>query len=94
MENPMTMKEPLDSCQWPGCEEQVPIYWWGCDRHWFALPLEHRREIWRTFRPYAEKHSNEYLCAHWQAEVWIQERQARRKRPTSTDPLNQARKGG
>jgi hypothetical protein len=90
----MTVKEHLYPCQWPGCEELVPVYWWGCDRHWFALPLDLRRDIWRTFRPYAPKHSNAYLSAEWEAQVWIQERQARRKRPASTDKLNSARKGG
>ena len=26
-------------CHWPGCQVQVPPARWGCQRHWYCLPL-------------------------------------------------------
>lgn len=61
-------------CHWPGCGAQVPPAMWGCSRHWFALPITLRREIWRTFVPGQEKTfspSPAYLKAAKAVQDWI-----------------------
>lgn len=44
------MKAP-HTCHWPGCTTAVPPRFWGCRLHWYSLPAELRRELWRNYRP-------------------------------------------
>lgn len=39
------------TCHWAGCEKQVPPAMWGCNTHWYKLPMQLRRDIWATYRP-------------------------------------------
>ncbi|MDH7973720.1 hypothetical protein QH494_16125 [Sphingomonas sp. AR_OL41] len=61
-------------CHWPGCDAQVPPAMWGCKRHWYMLPAELRRKIWRTFKPGQEKSktpSPAYIEAAREVRAWI-----------------------
>lgn len=61
-------------CHWPGCTQEVPPALWGCKRHWFALPLHLRNEIWRTYRPGQEitkTPSADYIKAAQAVQEWI-----------------------
>lgn len=61
-------------CHWPGCEEQVPPAMWGCRRHWYALPVELRRAIWRAYEPGQEvagMPSKKYVEVARQVQEWI-----------------------
>lgn len=61
-------------CHWPGCARQVPPAMWGCRAHWYALPLNLRTAIWRSFEPGQERAgtpSREYLAAARAAQAWI-----------------------
>lgn len=35
-------------CGWAGCQERVPLYLWGCARHWYRLPETTRDKILKT----------------------------------------------
>lgn len=53
-------------CHWPGCEKQVPPALWGCKAHWFKLPDDLRRRIWRAYQKGQEetgRPSRDYLEA-------------------------------
>jgi len=61
-------------CHWPGCTKQVPPAMWGCKAHWYVLPAELRREIWRCYRPgqEADLHpSAAYIAVARQVQQWI-----------------------
>lgn len=61
-------------CHWPGCGRNVPPAMWGCKTHWYALPAELRRKIWRTFKPGQEisgRPSAEYVEAAREVQAWI-----------------------
>lgn len=63
------------TCHWPGCIREVPPRMWGCETHWFKLPMALRNEIWRTYRPGQEitkDPSREYLAAARAVQVWIE----------------------
>lgn len=69
-------------CHWPDCDQNVPPAMWGCKRHWFALPLEIRNGIWRTYGPGQEidlRPSNSYMTATQRAYQWIAEQQQQGK---------------
>jgi len=42
-------------CHHPTCVRPVPPEMLACKSHWFMLPEEIRKRIWRTFRPRQEK---------------------------------------
>lgn len=49
----------------------MPPRLWGCRPHWFALPDDIRREIWKAYRPGQEIDKNpsaEYLAAAQRAQ--------------------------
>ena len=61
-------------CHWPGCTAQVPPAMWGCKKHWYALPAELRREIWRCYRPGQEidqRPSTTYIAVARRVQDWI-----------------------
>jgi hypothetical protein len=61
-------------CHWPGCTAQVPPAMWGCKKHWYALPAELRREIWRCYRPGQEidqRPSTAYIAVARRVQQWI-----------------------
>lgn len=61
-------------CHWPGCEKQVPPAKWGCKEHWFKLPGDLRRAIWRAYRPGQEidqRPSAEYVEVARRVQAWI-----------------------
>jgi hypothetical protein len=61
-------------CHWPGCGRDVPPAKWGCTKHWYALPIELRRQVWRTFEPGQEvskRPSAEYLTVAREVQDWI-----------------------
>jgi len=61
-------------CHWPGCDKLVPPAQWGCTRHWYMLPLELRRKIWRAYRIGQEDTktpSREYVEVAREAQDWI-----------------------
>lgn len=63
-------------CHWPGCERQVPPAMWGCKPHWFKLPPNIRRAIWRAYQPGQEQTGRPgpaYVEAAREAQEWIQE---------------------
>ena len=39
------MKTEPKTCSQPGCNEPAERYQWGCDRHWWALPIDERIQI-------------------------------------------------
>lgn len=64
------------TCHWPGCGRSVVPAAWGCKKHWFMLPPEIRRRIWRAYRPGQEVSktpSTEYIEAAREADAWITE---------------------
>lgn len=61
-------------CHWPGCDRQVPPAMWGCRAHWFALPVNLRCAIWRTYKPRQEVNatpSGEYVAVARAVQEWI-----------------------
>lgn len=36
------------TCHYPGCDAPLERYRWGCNDHWFALPIENRIDIHAT----------------------------------------------
>lgn len=62
------------ACHWPGCTKQVPPATWGCKPHWYKLPQDLRRRIWRAYRVGQEKTktpSREYVEVAREAQDWI-----------------------
>lgn len=62
------------TCHWPGCTMRVPPAMWGCKKHWFTLPDDLRRAIWRTYRPGQEiskTPSPAYVAVALQVRDWI-----------------------
>jgi hypothetical protein len=62
-------------CHWPGCERKVPPAMWGCTRHWYALPLDLRRRVWRAYQPGQEetkRPSESYLQVAREVQAWIE----------------------
>ena len=61
-------------CHWPGCEVQVPPAKWGCQRHWYRLPMALRNRIWRTYQIGQEDTltpSREYVAVAREVQEWI-----------------------
>ncbi|MFZ0269904.1 hypothetical protein [Caulobacter sp.] len=61
-------------CHWPGCTKQVPPAMWGCKPHWFQLPPQLQRRIWRCYVPGQEitgRPSAEYVAVAREAQAWI-----------------------
>lgn len=61
-------------CHWTGCTKQVPPAMWGCKAHWFKLPPDLRRRIWRCYAPGQEitgRPSAEYVAVAREAQAWI-----------------------
>jgi hypothetical protein len=66
------------TCHWPGCDVPVPPAMWGCKPHWFALPLDLRMQLWRSYRPGQEitkDPSPAYIEAALEVQQWIQDYQ-------------------
>ena len=64
------------TCHWPGCDRQVPPAMWGCKPHWYALPAELRRRVWRAYRPGQEvdmRPSDAYLVVAREVQDWIRD---------------------
>lgn len=63
-------------CHWPGCPRSVPPAAWGCKKHWYMLPEDIRRRIWRAYRPGQENTktpSGGYIEVAREAQAWIAE---------------------
>ena len=61
-------------CHWPGCERQVPPAMWGCRPHWYSLPADLRRGIWRSYVPGQEatgRPTTAYVAAARAVQDWI-----------------------
>lgn len=61
-------------CHWPNCLRQVPPAMWGCREHWFKLPADLRRDIWRTYRIGQEQDgrpSLDYIQVSEEVQHWI-----------------------
>lgn len=73
----LTAKQTRDHrCHWPGCNQQVVPAKWGCRRHWFMLPEDLRRAIWRTYKIGQEikaTPSAEYVAVTKRVQNWIVE---------------------
>lgn len=64
------------TCHWPGCTKQVPPAVWGCAPHWYSLPLDLRRKVWRAFRPGQEitkTPGRDYAAVAREVQRWIEE---------------------
>lgn len=62
------------ACHWPGCDRIVPPAVWGCKPHWYRLPADLRRRIWRAFQPGQENTktpSAEYVAVARETQDWI-----------------------
>lgn len=62
------------TCHWPNCKVQVPPAMWGCNKHWFKLPVDLRNKIWKTYVPGQEitlTPSAEYLHVVDEVNIWI-----------------------
>lgn len=60
------------NCNWPRCPTKVPTDMWGCRTHWYQLPPEIRRPIWRTYDP-KNPLAPEYVRHFEAAQAWIRE---------------------
>lgn len=60
------------ACNWPTCPKRVPVDMWGCRDHWFRLPPEIRRRIWKEYDP-NDRLSPVYLAAFNEAQEWIKQ---------------------
>lgn len=61
-------------CHWPNCDAAVPAAAWGCKKHWYMLPKDMQRRIWRAFRPGQEESktpSREYVAVAREVQDWI-----------------------
>lgn len=61
-------------CHWPGCDKQVPPRLWGCQKHWFMLPLEIRNKILGAYvkgQEISKAPSRRYIEAALEARQWI-----------------------
>lgn len=61
-------------CHWPGCKQQVPPAMWGCRHHWYSLPTDLRRGIWRSYVPGQEitgRPTAAYIAAARAVQAWI-----------------------
>lgn len=64
------------TCHWPGCGRIVEPRLWGCGSHWYRLPADLRRRIWRTYRPGQEitkTPSEAYIAVAREVQEWIKE---------------------
>jgi len=62
-------------CHWPTCNKDVAPRFWGCSLHWYLLPEDIRREIWRTYSPGQEitkTPSPAYVQAARRAREWAE----------------------
>ena len=70
------------TCHAKNCQKAVPPKMFMCKTHWFALPKEHRDEIWRLYKPGQEvtkTPSREYLNAAEAAIKWLADDEAKKK---------------
>lgn len=61
-------------CHWPGCTTQVKPALWGCRKHWYTLPEELQKKIWKAFEPGQEisgRPSQAYVDAANEVQIWI-----------------------
>lgn len=75
-------RTPRHTCHWPGCGLAVSARFWGCSTHWYLLPAQIRREIWRTYRVGQEidkQPSPEYLAAAHSAREFARDYDARKE---------------
>lgn len=66
--------KPRHTCHWPGCGLEVPEKYWGCQKHWYRLPIGLRSKIWQHYRPGQEidkKPSQEYMAVAHEVQDWI-----------------------
>lgn len=47
----MSLVSAPHTCHHPTCTAVVPEAQLACEKHWFALPIAVRNDIWRAFRP-------------------------------------------
>lgn len=64
----------MHCCHWPGCTTQVPPAFWGCKKHWYALPSNLRKQLWEAYIPGQEitcNPSEEYIAVAELLKLWI-----------------------
>ncbi len=64
-------------CHYPDCKKQVPPRMWGCQIHWFRLPLYLRNKVWRAYKPGQEIRkdpSPQYMEVMQEVKQWINEK--------------------
>lgn len=55
--------EPMHICQASGCARTIPHGMLMCKIHWYRVPLDIQRRVWRHFKPGAAKQSDEHRQA-------------------------------
>jgi hypothetical protein len=81
----MNMPDPNEEthkCSALSCDSQIPLKRLMCYRHWWMLPHELRRQIWKEYRPGQEKEgvasaSPAYLELVGQAVEFIREKESK-----------------
>lgn len=71
------------ACQWPGCTRKVPAAYWGCNEHYYALPVYLRAKLRDSYRFLFEggtPHSADYVAALAETQRWIAGQIERQKR--------------
>lgn len=61
-------------CHAIGCKLEVPPNMWGCRRHWFMVPAQIRKQIWKHYVPGQEVKKNptkEYLYWFFRAQIAV-----------------------
>lgn len=69
---------PKHKCHWPDCKVEVAPRLWGCNRHWFMLPIDLRGMIQRSYVPGQERTrqpSPAYIAAAKKVRKWIKDNQ-------------------
>lgn len=51
----MSEQEWPHTCHAKGCETEVPPKMLMCRPHWFSVPAELRRRVWKAYRPGQEE---------------------------------------
>lgn len=85
------------TCHWPGCNVDVAPKLFMCKSHWLTLPPEHRKEIWRTYRPGQENDkqpSEAYLSAAKRALEWAEKLQRLDPVPVTSGGPSSPPRGG
>lgn len=63
----------MHTCHYPGCTQEVPPSMWGCRPHWFSLPADLRKAVWKAYVPGQEitkTPSAEYLAVADRVQKW------------------------